>query len=80
MSILPSRWMPPFPYYELPAVVRSAIGRTTLERVGRELWHGGVMAGRAEGIVGTSLVWIALILATLTLFVLIRSFRIDRPL
>ena len=75
MSIFPSSWLPPFPYLELPLPVRAAVGRSTLERIYREVWFGGVAAGRAEGIVGTSLVFLALAVAVLTVVVLIRAAR-----
>lgn len=62
MNWLPSRRMPPIPYYEVDWKLRAALGRRGVTDLWEKLWEQGVNAGRAEGVVATLLVVFAVIL------------------
>jgi hypothetical protein len=67
VSWLPSRHCPPLPYQSIDWKVRALVGKAELTRIWEGLWQQGVAAGRAEGIVGTMLVVLALAVAILIL-------------
>jgi len=66
------RWSPPpLPDDAIPYALR-LVGRATVERLWRDVWIAGRDAGRAEGIVGTSLAVIALFGAVISIAILVK--------
>ncbi len=62
---------PPIPHNAIPLPLRLALGRAEVLHLWESLWDRGVATGQsiglAEGIVGASLVWLALILTWMIL-------------
>lgn len=70
---------PPMPKGALPPALRAALGKSGGLRLWQDLYdraiHAGQDIGRAEGAVGASLGWIALILLVLALAIILRKSR-----